>query len=939
MKRCLVASVMICVALTSTGFADMNRQIWDTGTVNENLAGVRAFHEDKRPDMMPYDLAPDIEDVVTESLSRDRADSYYCNLWGWVTIPQTGSYVWNIHGDNHSVLYISTDENWENVEEVASVDGWSNIGEWTGAANGGNNTVSEPFSYTAGQTLAVWGIMVEGGGGDNLGIGWTRPGATDVEYITDHVSIIPPTPTKAKGPVPDVGVVDVPRDLVLSWVPGKFAATHDVYFGTSLADVNDGGADVLVAQGLDVNAFDPGRLEFGQTYYWRVDEVNSPPDRTVYEGKIWEFTVEPFSYPIANVTASASSSQAANMGPEKTVDGSGLDALDQHGIDGATMWLSGVGDVTPWIQYDFDKVYKLDKLLVWNSNQIIESFIGLGAKDVVIETSMDGAEWTVLEGAVLLNQATGAVDYTANTTIDFAGIQAQSVRITITAGYGFMPQFGLSEVRFFSIPVKAREPEPADGGTSDTLDVVLGWRAGREAGTHQVLFSSDSAAVLDGTAVVGSSTENSYDVSSLGLEYGTLYFWSINEVNELETPTTYVGDVWSFFTPDWLVVDNFNQYDDECERIFFTWLDGIGHNGSEGIDGCSVPAFDGNLTGSIVGNDVSPFAEKTIVVSGSAMPLNYDNSFSPYYSEAASDDFVLPSNWTKGGADTLSISLRGSAPAFVEDPATGNFTMGAAGTDIWGTADEFRFAFKQLSGDGSITAKVESLAHVHDWSKAGVMIREDVEPDARHAFTAVTPASSVSFQRRTQFGTDSANTDAPGGLTAPYWVRITRSGSTFTGQMSADGVNWSAMTTDPAASSVEIDMRSDALIGLAVTSHSSGNSTVAEFSNVSTTGNVTGAWQVEAIGVEQPSNDAAPLYIVVEDNTGRETVITHPNPNAVLAVAYEEWRIPLSDLSPLNLSNVKSVKIGVGDRNNPQPDGAGMLYIDNIFVGKPRPTE
>ena len=98
-------------------------------------------------------------------------------MWGWVTVPETGSYTWHIHADNHAILYISPDENMENAVEVATISGWSNVGEWNGGANGGANSDSEPFSYSAGQQLAVWGIMVEGTGGDNMGIGWTRPGA------------------------------------------------------------------------------------------------------------------------------------------------------------------------------------------------------------------------------------------------------------------------------------------------------------------------------------------------------------------------------------------------------------------------------------------------------------------------------------------------------------------------------------------------------------------------------------------------------------------------------------------------------------------------------------------------------------------------------------------------------------------------------------------
>ncbi len=153
---------------------------------------------------------------------------------------------------------------------------------------------------------------------------------------------------------------------------------------------------------------------------------------------------------IGSILATASSSQSDNMGPEKTVNGVGLDAEDQHTTEGTEMWLSGMGDATPSIQYEFDQAYALREMWVWNSNQMIEQFVGLGAKDVVIEYSLDATEWTVLESANLFNQATGRPTYTANTIVDFGGATAKFVRITINAGYGMLPQFGLSEVQFFA---------------------------------------------------------------------------------------------------------------------------------------------------------------------------------------------------------------------------------------------------------------------------------------------------------------------------------------------------------------------------------------------------------------------------------------------------------------------------------------------------------
>ena len=98
------------------------------------------------------------------------------------------------------------------------------------------------------------------------------------------------------------------------------------------------------------------------------------------------------------------------------------------------------------------------------------------------------------------------------------------------------------------------------------------------------------------------------------------------------TPMSWQGDVWSFTTIGYAVVDDFEAYDDVCNRIFFSWVDGFGYSASTD---CSVAASPGNGTGSTVGNISPPFAEKTIVHGGKqSMPMGYDNTKGPFYSEA-----------------------------------------------------------------------------------------------------------------------------------------------------------------------------------------------------------------------------------------------------------------------------------------------------------------
>ncbi|MHC4521340.1 MAG: LamG-like jellyroll fold domain-containing protein, partial [Planctomycetota bacterium] len=492
-------------------------------------------------------------------------------------------------------------------------------------------------------------------------------GTIDEAYIYSHVltvaeiqKIMTGDFTSSSGPVPPDTSSDMPQDVILAWAPGDYAGSHDVYFGTSLADVEaadrNNPLDVLASQGQTDLTYDPsGLLDFSQTYYWRVDEVNATPDGTIFKGQVWSFTVEPFVYPIENVTATASHADPLG-GPENTVNGSGLDADDGHSIEATDMWLAKPGPDEPvWLQYEFDNIYKLHEMWVWNYNVQFELVLGFGVKDVTIEHSTDGAEWTTF-GDVEFAKATAAPAYAHNTTVDLSGVSARYIRINVNTGHGPMGQFGLSEVRFYYKPVQAREPQPPSGQEGVTLSTTLDWRSGREAAAHELYFGADYGAVADGTALVDTLDESRYQLDSL--DYGTTYYWKVNEVNEAATPTSWEGQIWSFSTEEFFVVEDFESYDDEENRIFDAWLDGF-------VNG----------TGSTVGYFEAPFAETSIVHGGGqSMPLEYLNDAAPFYSEAEYD--LGSVNFTTNGADTLKLFVSGQAPAFFET-ADGSILMNA----------------------------------------------------------------------------------------------------------------------------------------------------------------------------------------------------------------------------------------------------------------------
>ena len=124
----------------------------------------------------------------------------------------------------------------------------------------------------------------------------------------------------------------------------------------------------------------------------------------------------------------------------------------------------------------------------------------------------------------------------------------------------------------------------------------------------------------------------------------------------------------------------------------------------------------------------------------------------------------------------------------------GVFTMAGSGADIWGTADAFRFAYVTATGNCTIIARVVGVQNSDAWAKAGVMIRSSLAANAANAFVAVTPGNGVTWQYRSTAGGNSANS-ANSGLSAPYWVRLVRSGNTFIGYRSANGVTWTQQGT------------------------------------------------------------------------------------------------------------------------------------------------
>ncbi len=409
------------------------------------------------------------------------------------------------------------------------------------------------------------------------------------------------------------------------------------------------------------------------------------------------------------------------------------------------------------------------------------------------------------------------------------------------------------------------------------------------------------------------------------------YFWRIDEVNDLNPLSPWAGNVWSFTTGNYLVIDDFEDYNTDDNQIWFAWHDGLG----AGAPG--TPEYlPGNGTGSAVGDENSPsYTEETIVHGGSqSMPLEYDNNKQGFsnYSEV---ELTLSKvrDWTAEGVAELSLWFRGypaMVGSFVEGPV-GTYTMVGSGADIWNEADEFHFAYKMLTGIGSIVARVQSVDNTNVWAKAGVMIRESLEPGSVHASMVVTPENGVSFQRRVMTDGASSNTDTTG-IEAPYWVKIERDiAGNFTAYSSTNGSTWTMLGSE------NIQMSTNVYIGLAVTSHDAALTCQAVFTNVTTTGTVGPQWANQDIGIA--SNDAEPLYLAISNTAGNPVVLVHDDPAAATINTWTEWVIPLQTFADqgIVLTDVDKIAIGLGTKGNMTiPGGSGKMYFDDIRLYQPR---
>jgi hypothetical protein len=392
------------------------------------------------------------------------------------------------------------------------------------------------------------------------------------------------TPGPASGPTPLNGALIEETWANLSWRPGEFAVSHDIYIGENFDDVNDGAESTFVgnqAGNFLVVGFPgfpyPDGLVPGTTYYWRVDEVNEAEPNSPWKGKVWNFSVPPKTayFPV----------------PE--------DGADSVNVDVELTWTAGYGAKLHTVYF--------------------------GETFEEVDTATGG-------------KAQGTLKYDPG-----------SLKMAKTY-YWRVDEFDVvdtykGDIWSFTTEGAVSEPNPANGAEDITQTPLLTWTPGVFADTYELYFGADPASLQ--SRATGNRGEESFEPGQL--EWNTTYYWRVDEANSAEPESPWTGPLWSFTTANFLIIDDFESYNDINEgepgsnRIYLAWVDGFGDP----------------TNGSLVGYENPPFAEQSMVHGGNqSMPLSYDNAAGK--SEAT---LTLTSNrdWTINGVTTLRIWLRGES--------------------------------------------------------------------------------------------------------------------------------------------------------------------------------------------------------------------------------------------------------------------------------------
>ncbi|MBN2181383.1 MAG: hypothetical protein JW715_05680 [Sedimentisphaerales bacterium] len=476
-------------------------------------------------------------------------------------------------------------------------------------------------------------------------------------------------PRTASNPMPVNGALFADAnyldpDVILSWYPATDATSYHVYFGDNLESVQAGIGGTDKGAITDPNYDPASMLELNKTYYWRIDTSEGTATHT---GDVWSFNTSPADLGAIDkdiwedVTSNNDLDVLKNdtrypNNPTVTETltsfdtGSDAYALANYGgqlsgwlyvpLTGEyTFWLCSAGQGELWLSTDEDP----DNVEILAFEPVWGNLGGYAFSQRSNPVSLVGGNKYYIMGIWV------SVDW------DFCQVAWQGAGIRdqqIIRGCYLSPY----------LPVNAYGASPANDATDIDLTKTLSWNSGIYASQHLVFFGTDPNAVRDADT---SSPE--YKVTQpLGtesfnpgiFELNTTYYWRVDEVNNADPNSPWIGKVWSFTSGDYVVIDDFEAYndinedDDGSNRIYLTWSDGYANP---------------NVNGSTIGYPAPDFAngehfvETDIVHNGNQSgPLVYNTTTASYAEvELSSSATSLGSNWTQRGLNTLSIWFYG----------------------------------------------------------------------------------------------------------------------------------------------------------------------------------------------------------------------------------------------------------------------------------------
>ncbi|MHC4433847.1 MAG: LamG-like jellyroll fold domain-containing protein, partial [Planctomycetota bacterium] len=449
-------------------------------------------------------------------------------------------------------------------------------------------------------------------------------------------------PTTAYDPIPADGAKFLETNVELGWTAGLNSKLHTVYFGDNFDEVSSAAGERM----QPATTYDPGQLESGKTYYWRVDEFGAAG---LQKGQVWSFTTAGAGGGLRGDYYTGVDLQdhvLSRTDPQINFNW-GLSGPDEEvGDDNYSIRWTGDLDVPISETYSFYpkvqggmRLWVDDQLTTdkWQDRGIDERwqdhFPVEHHKAVYLEA---GIRSIVMEFAYRQSFGGGAV------VVMFWGSPSMPRQI--------IPQAA------FSLPVRANRPSPSSGAVDIRQTTTVDWNPGQHAASHQVYFGVDEEAVRNATA--GSAEyrgrqplgSESYDPGLL--EWNTTYYWRVDEINDLNPESPWAGSVWSFTTADFLIVDDFEDYNDyPPDEIYSTWADGYLDPTNGATVGYLLPNWDAG----------EHYVETSIVHGGyQSMPLFYDNTSTATYSEAERA-FAVAQDWTQDGVETLVLYFHGAA--------------------------------------------------------------------------------------------------------------------------------------------------------------------------------------------------------------------------------------------------------------------------------------